>query len=169
MLSAFSEKQVHKSFYFPSRTKIIGVYDEDSVLRTMNGFVRASDSLKKWDKINVPKFDSMDNAYIEKINEFNRDSIKWSPLFKAIKRKDLYDMVQRNQDLANTLNNDRHFYSESLFHPLHEKISNAAMKLQKENNYDSVMNKVSFDVFQRENTRKLKQVNVTLKIATMVW
>jgi hypothetical protein len=169
LISPFSGMRFNKSNYFPGRTKIIGLYDEDSVLRTMNGFISANDSLKKWDKINKPKLDSMNNAYSNKIDEFNRDSAKWSPLFKAIRRKDLYDMMMRNQNLEKMLNNDRLAYKQFLFLPLHEKISSAAKNLQVEKKYDLVMNKELYEFYLLDDHGKLKLVNVTLEMQKLTW
>jgi len=157
LLSAFSEK---KSFYFPTTVKKVGVYDRDSILEASPAYHNALDSAASYQKILDQQLGFMKDGLTRKQNEFNTDSLQWSPLVRELKRKEIADSKNNILAFTEQAGEDFIIYKEHLINPINDYITFSANDLANKKRLDAVLDKNELIGYQAANP-SAKVINVT--------
>jgi outer membrane protein len=117
----------------------IAVYNVDSVLITMPEYEAVLQVYTKFDSVLNLQISQIETEYLRKIAEFNNDSVKWSPLIRELKRKEINDLRERMREFRQQTFDEREERKKRLREPLEKKIAEAAAVIGKEKGFLAVI------------------------------
>lgn len=139
----------------------IGYYSEDTVLRSMNDHQIIEDSIRRYSNALGGQMNDMRAEYSRNAGIIGRDSVKWSPLIIAIRKKQQQDLKDRIDTFAADSAKSVIEVKEKLNAAYLEKISKATAVVQQKQRLDTVMNEEKRDKFIANQAQKNELICVT--------
>lgn len=127
----------------------IAVYNVDSVMVILPEYKEVLDAYIQFDSLLNSMDLQIEKEYRQKINEFNNDSTKWSPMIREIKRKEITDLGENIREFREQAYIEREEKKRSLRSPLERKIAEAAAIIGKEKGFLAVICNGGYNERQR--------------------
>ncbi len=124
------------AFSFAQKTASL---DFDSLISIMPEMIKAKDSSAAYYKQLESKLMSYDKELKEKLNDYQINESKYSPMVKEQMQKDLQALDQRMRDFQVLAQTDFQQYNERLTKPITEKAKKAIEKVAKAKGYKHVI------------------------------
>ena len=118
----------------------IGYINTDELISTMPEAAKAQTELQEFQTSLGQAYQDLNSELNTKDSLFVKDSVKYSPSMKEIKRKELIELYQKVQNYQQTSQEDYQAKANEKIAPIREKALTAISAVAKENGYTYVFN-----------------------------
>jgi Skp family chaperone for outer membrane proteins len=122
-----------------ANTKTIAVYNIDSILVKMPEYDSIVNVYMQYEKELNKEIGTVESEYQAKVNDFNRDSLKFSPIISQIKKAELRALHERSGEFRLAVAEELDARKHAWLLPLKEKIQVTASEIGKSNGYLAVI------------------------------
>lgn len=142
----------------------IGYISTDELVAAMPEYIKANSELKEYQTSLSQQYDDMSKELEQKLNDFNKDSAKYTPSMKDIKRNELSNLYQRLGGWNQTAQDMYQQEAQKKIAPINAKALEAIQTVAKESGYTYVFDVSTLLVYpQSDNLLSLVKKKLNIK------